>query len=72
MTLVNISKAIGPTETKFHTKPPGIEETETCSNRPGRMAILATTPIYGKNLQKSSSSKHSTAGLETLFVASGT
>ena len=47
-------KATEPIVTKFHIEPPCLEEKKICSNRPGYMTNLTTTPIYGKNLQISS------------------
>ena len=51
MTFSNISsKATGPIVTKSYLEPPGAEGTKICSNYPGRMNNMATTPIYGKNV----------------------
>ena len=45
----------GPIATKVHMQPPGI----VCNNKdtfsPGNMTKMASMPIYGKNLKKSSS-----------------
>ena len=55
MTVSNISsKATEPIVTKFHVEPPGAEGMKICSNCPGHMINMATTPIYGKNPKKSS------------------
>ena len=43
-----------PIEAKFHVAPPCDEGTKAFSNGPGHMTKMATMPIYGKNLQKSS------------------
>ena len=51
----NITEITGPIETKFHMEPPWDGETNVCSNGPGHMTKMATMPIYGKNLKKSSS-----------------
>ena len=42
-------------EAKFHMEPPWDGETKVCSNGPGHLTKMATMPIYGKNLKKSSS-----------------
>ena len=42
------SKATRSVVTLFHTEPRGVEETKICSNHPGHMTNMATTPIYGK------------------------
>ena len=44
----------GPIE-DFHVEPSWDGGTKVCSNGPGHMTKLAAMPIYGKNLQKSSS-----------------
>ena len=48
-------------EAKFHVKPPWDGITKICSNGPGHMTNMATMPIYGKNLKKSSSLKNKKA-----------
>ena len=46
MTILNISsKVTGPIVTKLHVEPPGAEGIKICSNHPGRMTNMATTPI---------------------------
>ena len=49
------SEITGPVEAKFHMESPWDGGTKVCSNGPGHMAKMATMPIYGKNLKKSSS-----------------
>ena len=48
------SKTTGPIATKFHIQPPGHLGKKNCSNGLGHMTNMATMPIYGKNLKKSS------------------
>ena len=54
-------QTISPPETaglisiKFHIQHPGNGRLKICSNGPGLMVKMATMPIYGKNLKKSSS-----------------
>ena len=43
------SETMGLIKVKFHMKPPWDGGTEVCSNGPGHMTKMATTPIYGKN-----------------------
>ena len=58
MTVLYISsKATEPVVTEFHVEPPGTEGTKVCLNGSGHMTNLAALPLYGKNLQKSSSRK---------------
>ena len=49
------SETTGPIEAKFHVEPPWDGEMKVCSNGPGHMTKMATMPICGKNLKKSSS-----------------
>ena len=42
-------------EAKFHVDPPWGGGTKVCSNGPGHMTKMAAMPLYGKNLNKSSS-----------------
>ena len=42
-----------PFEVKFHMEPPWDVGMKICSNVPGHMTKMASSPIYGKNLQKS-------------------
>ena len=55
-TFLNIfsSETTGLIEVKFHMEPPWDGGTKVCSNAAGHMAKMATMPIYGKNLEKSS------------------
>ena len=55
--VVNIfsSEITGPVETRFHVEPPWDGGMKVCSNGPGHMTKMAAMPIYGKNLEKSSS-----------------
>ena len=50
-----LSNPTGPIEAKFHVEPPWEREAKICSNGPGFMTKMAAMPIYGKNLQKSTS-----------------
>ena len=52
-----ISETTGPIATKFHIQPPRPSGKKNCSNGLGHMTNMATMPIYGKNLKKSSSVK---------------
>ena len=49
------SETTGPIEVKFHMELLWDKETKVCSNGPGHMSKMATMPIYGKILKKSSS-----------------
>ena len=49
------SETTGPIETKFHMEPPWDGGSKDCSNGPGHMTKMAGVPVYGKNLQNSSS-----------------
>ena len=49
------SETTGLIEAKFHLEPPWDRGTKVYSNGPGHMTKMATMPIYGKNLKKSSS-----------------
>ena len=49
------SETTGPFEAKFHMEPPWDGGAKVCSNGPGHMTKMASMPIYGKNLKKSSS-----------------
>ena len=51
----DISKATGPVVTNFYKERPWAEGRKICSNSPGHMTKMATMPIHGKNLYKSSS-----------------
>ena len=44
-----------PIEAKFHVEPAWDGGMKVCSNGPSHMTNIATTPIYGKTLKKSSS-----------------
>ena len=48
------SKTAWPIKAKFYAEPPWEDEKKVYLNGLGHMTKLATTPIYGKNLQKSS------------------
>ena len=50
----HLLKATGPIVTKSHLEPPGADGTKICSNPIVHMTNMATTPIYGKILSKSS------------------
>ena len=50
-------KNTGPFEAKFHMELPWDAGMKTCSNVPGHMNKMASSPIYGKNLQESLSSE---------------
>ena len=49
------SETTGPIKVKFHMKLLWDGGTKVCSNGPAHMTKMATMPIYGKNLKKSSS-----------------
>ena len=49
------SETTGPIATKFHIQPSGPLGKKSCSNGLGHMTNMAAMPIYGKNLNKSSS-----------------
>ena len=66
------SKNTRPIETKFHIEPPRDSGMKTCSNVLGHTTKMASRPIYGKNLQKSPSSKPRVRWLETWYTTSGT
>ena len=59
------SKTAWQIKAKFYVEPPWEGKTKVCINGPGHMTKMAATPIYGKNLKKSSSP-------EPWYVASGT
>ena len=44
-----------PIKAKFYVEPPWEGGTKVCINGPGHMTKMATMPMYGKNLKKSSS-----------------
>ena len=56
-TISNIfsSETARPIKAKFYVEPPWEGGTKVYINGPGHMAKMATMPIYGKNLKKSSS-----------------
>ena len=49
------SETAWPIKAKFYVEPPWEGGTKVCINGPGHMIMMAATPIYGKNLKKSSS-----------------
>ena len=49
------SETAWPIKAKFYLEPPWEGGTKVCINGPGHMTKMATMPIYGKNLKKSSS-----------------
>ena len=51
------SKSTGPIEAKFHIEPPWDIGMKIYTNVLGHMTKMASRPIYGKNLQKSSFSE---------------
>ena len=51
------SETAWPIKVKFHMEPPLDGGTKVYSNGPGHMTKVAATPVYGKNLKKSSSSE---------------
>ena len=54
-TISNIfSETACPIKAKFYVEPPWVCGTKVCSRHLGHMTKMATTPIYGKNIQKSS------------------
>ena len=48
------SKTVWPIKAKLHVEPPREGGTIVYINGPGHMTVMATLPIYGENLQKSS------------------
>ena len=48
------SETAWPIKAKFYVEPPWEGGTKVCINGPGHMTKMAATPIYGKNLKKSS------------------
>ena len=59
-----------PIKFKFHMEPPWDGRMKVCSNGPGHMTKMATVPIYGKNLNKSSSLEPKGDDLETWYAVS--
>ena len=49
------SETAWPIKAKFYLESPWEGGTKVCINGPGHMTKMAAMPIYGKNLQKSSS-----------------
>ena len=49
------SETTGPIKVKFHVEFLWDGGRKVCSNSPGHKTKMATMPIYGKNLKKSSS-----------------
>ena len=49
------SQTAGPIKAKFYVEPPWEGGTKVRINGPGHMTKMATMPMYGKNLKKSSS-----------------
>ena len=49
------SETAWPIKAKFYVEPPWEGGTKVCINGPGHMTKMAATPIYVKNLKKSSS-----------------
>ena len=49
------SETAWPIKAKFYVEPPWERGAKVCLNGPGNMNKMAATPIYGKNLKKSSS-----------------
>ena len=66
------SETACPIKAKFYVEPPWVRGTKVCSRHLGQMTKMAATPIYGKNLQKSSSPEPAGRFHETWYVASGT
>ena len=59
-----------PIEAKFHVKAQWDRRTKICSNGPGHLTKMAAMPIYGKNMNHSSSLEPKSNGLESLYAAS--
>ena len=51
---VFFSETAWPIKAKFYVEPPWEGGTKVCINGPGHMTKMATMPVYGKNLKKSS------------------
>ena len=51
------SKIAPPIKAKFYVEPHWEGGSKVCINGTGHMTKMAATPIYGKNLQKSSSTE---------------
>ena len=66
------SETTWPIKAKFYAEPPWEGGTKVCINGPGHMTKMAATPIYGKNLKKSSSPEPAADFHETWYVALGT
>ena len=49
------SETTWPIKAKFYVEPPWEGGTKVCINGPGHMTKMAAKPIYGKNLEQSSS-----------------
>ena len=52
---LSVSGTTGPIKFKFHMELLWDGGTNVCSNGPHHITKMATMPIYGKNLKKSSS-----------------
>ena len=65
------SETAWPIKAKFYVEPPWEGGTKVCINGPGHMTKMATMPIYGKNLKKSSSPEPADFH-KTWYIASGT
>ena len=58
-------------EAKFHMEPPWDGGTKVYWNGRGHMTNMATMPIYGKNIRKSTSRESKADDQESCYVASG-
>ena len=65
------SKNTRPFEAKFHMEPPWDVGMKICSKILGHMTKMASRPMYGKNLQKSHSSKPSRRWPWNLVYSNG-
>ena len=63
------SEFTGSFVTKFHTSPPDVGGTKSCSNRLGYITNIAVRPIFGKKLNYLLLKNQYTDNIETLYVA---
>ena len=66
------SKNTRPIEARFHIEPPWDIGMKICSNVPGHMTKMASSPIYGKTFKNLLLWNQEADDLETRYTASGT